>query len=343
MRRIYKIEALRGFAALYVLIHHLNIGQGSFLKYILQQGQVAVIMFFIISGFVLNLSNRDKIYNGKINFRNYFINRFKRIYPVLISSMIIAYFANCLAKSKFVFFNWQEFVANLFNIQDLARHPGFWYEAFAGNTPLWSLSYEWWFYILFFPITKYVKFEYQRYVALGISIFGFFTYVLYPNQFSIIFEYFIVWWSGVELAQAWKSNKLVSVNNLSFIYGSLFILLALQIIRIYLYSEKLQISYYPIINSLHTTFAIFLISAGLIWYKMKFIGFEYTFGNFKIFGPISYSIYLFHYPLIMKYNFDFFSSTNMQYFCMTIFCFLICYFVEIKFQKKVNQILILKH
>jgi peptidoglycan/LPS O-acetylase OafA/YrhL len=339
MNKISKIEALRGFAALYVLIHHFNLGEGTWFKYIAQQGQVAVIMFFIISGFVLNLSNRDQIYTGKINFKNYFIKRFRRIYPVLFASMLIAYFAACLAESKFVVFNWQEFVANLFNIQDLARHPGCWYEAFAGNTPLWSLSYEWWFYMLFFPLTKYVKFEYQRYIALGISVFGFITYVLYPNQFSIIFEYFIVWWSGVELAQAWKSNKLTNIKNLSFIYGSLIGLLVLQLLRVFLYSEKLQISYYPVINSLHTTFAIFLISAGLIWYKMKFIGFKYTFGYFEFFGPISYSIYLFHYPLVMKYKFPFFGNLTYQYIVMLIVMYLLCNLIEVRLQKKINEVL----
>lgn len=339
MGKVSKIEALRGFAALYVLIHHFNLGEGSWLKYILQQGQVAVIMFFVISGFVLNLSNRDQIISGKVSFRNYFVKRFRRIYPVLVASMILAYLASCLAKGEIVLFNWKEFLANLLNLQDLARHPGCWFEAFAENTPLWSLSYEWWFYMLFFPLTKYIKFENQRYVALGISVFGFFTYVLYPNQFSIIFEYFIIWWSGVELAQAWKSNKLSGFKNLSFIYGSLIILLTLQVVRVFLFSEKLQISYYPIINSFHTTFAIVLISAGLIWYKMKFIGFKYTFGYFEFFGPISYSIYLFHFPLVMKYKFPFFGNLAIQYVVMLTVLYLVCIVIEVKFQKKVNHIL----
>lgn len=339
MGKVSKIEALRGFAALYVLIHHFNLGEGSWLKYILQQGQVAVIMFFVISGFVLNLSNRDQIISGKVSFRNYFVKRFRRIYPVLVASMLLAYIASCLAYGEIVLFNWKEFVANLLNLQDLARHPGCWFEAFAGNTPLWSLSYEWWFYMLFFPLTKYIKFEYQRYVALGISVFGFFTYVLYPNQFSIIFEYFIIWWAGVELAQAWKSSRLSGFKNLSFIYGSLIILLTLQVVRVFLSSEKLQISYYPIINSLHTTFAILLISAGLIWYKIRFIGFKYTLGYFDFFGPISYSIYLFHFPLVMKYKFPFFGSLAIQYIVMLIVLYLLCYLVEVKLQKKVNQIL----
>jgi peptidoglycan/LPS O-acetylase OafA/YrhL len=339
MNKIPKIEALRGFAALYVLIHHFNLGEGTWFKYFSQQGQVAVIMFFIISGFVLNLSNRNQIYEGKIDFKEYFIKRFRRIYPVLFASMLIAYCASCLAESKFVVFNWQEFLANLFNIQDLARHPGYWYEAFAGNTPLWSLSYEWWFYMLFFPLTKYVKFEYQRYVALGITVFGFCSYFIYPNQFSIIFEYFIIWWSGVELAQSWKSNKLSGIKNLSFIYGSLILLFSLQVTRVFIFNENLQISYYPVINSLHTAFAIVLITAGLIWYKMKFIGFKYTLGHLNFFGPISYSIYLFHYPLVMKHVFPFFPSIMVQYITMLLLLVTLCYFVEIKLQKKINTVL----
>lgn len=337
--KISKIEALRGFAALYVLIHHFNLGEGTWLKYLLQQGQVAVIMFFIISGFVLNLSNRDQIYFGKISFRKYFIKRFRRIYPVLFFSMLIAYFAGCLAQSKFVTFNWEEFVANLLNIQDLARHPGYWYEAFAGNTPLWSLSYEWWFYMLFFPIVKYVKFEYQRYVAIAISITGFISYTLFPNQISIILEYFILWWSGIELAEAWKSKQILALKNLIFLYFSLFSLLMLQLSRIFIYRNNLQISYYPVINLMHTAFAIMLITVGLIWYKIKFVGFNKTIGYFKYFGPISYSIYLFHYPLVMKYVFPFFPSLIIQYIMTLIILYFLCIFIEIKLQNKINLFL----
>lgn len=336
MNKISKIEALRGFASLYVLLHHFNLGEGTWLKYLLQQGQVAVIMFFIVSGFVLNLSNRDQIYAGKINFKSYFIKRFKRIYPVLFFAMLISYVAACLAQSKFVVFNWKEFLANLFNIQDLARHPGYWFEAFAGNTPLWSLSYEWWFYMLFFPLVRFVKFENQRYFALGISIFGFVSYTLFPNQISIIFEYFILWWSGVEIAQAWKSKRLFQLTNLSFLYISLVTLLLLQLIRVFVYRDNLQISYYPVINCLHSTFAILLISVGLIWYRFKFVGFNNTFGYFKIFGPISYSIYLFHYPLVMKYVFPFFPTLLIQYIITLIILYFLCNFIEVKLQKKIN-------
>jgi peptidoglycan/LPS O-acetylase OafA/YrhL len=336
MSKISKIEALRGFAAIYVLIHHFNLGEGTWLKYLLQQGQVAVIMFFIVSGFVLNLSNRDQIYSGKINFKRYFIKRFKRIYPVLFFSMLLAYFTACLAQSKFVTFNWKEFAANLINIQDLARHPGYWYEAFAGNTPLWSLSYEWWFYMLFFPLVKFVKFEYQRYIALGVSIIGYLSYTLFPNQISIILEYFILWWSGVEIAQSWKSKKLFELNNLTFLYFSLFTLLCLQLIRVYIYRDNLQISYYPVINCLHSTFALLLITVGLIWYKFKFWGFDKSIGYFKFFGPISYSIYLFHYPLVMKYVFPFFPTLLIQYIVTSIILYFLCIFIEVKLQNKIN-------
>jgi len=111
------------------------------------------------------------------------------------------------------------------------------------------------------------------------------------------------------------------------------------LVRVFMYSGNLQISFYPIINSLHTTFAILLITLGFIWYKIKFIGFQYTLGYFKFFGPISYSIYLFHYPLVMKYKFPFFQNLFIQYLITLIILYFLCIFIEIKLQKKINKIL----
>ena len=30
--------------------------------------------------------------------------------------------------------------------------PGVWVSLVGGNAPLWSLSYEWWFYMAYFPM-----------------------------------------------------------------------------------------------------------------------------------------------------------------------------------------------
>ena len=84
--KVYKLEALRGFSLLYVVLHHslphkiivagINIGN------LFRFGQEAVILFFLLSGFVINYAFQT----GKNKtFRTYFLKRFSRIYiPLLI-------------------------------------------------------------------------------------------------------------------------------------------------------------------------------------------------------------------------------------------------------------------
>ena len=88
------IQGLRAIAVILVLLFHFETR--------VQGGYLGVDMFFVISGFVLNLSNRDQIISGKVSFRNYFVKRFRRIYPVLVASMILAYLASCLAKGEII-------------------------------------------------------------------------------------------------------------------------------------------------------------------------------------------------------------------------------------------------
>src|SRR5438477_8597718 len=199
------LEALRGLAALYVVFHHMTLNQTSWWAYPLQEGQGAVILFFVLSGFVIYYSSQ-KITAKKISFSDYFIKRFRRIYPLFIASMIVAYIARCFIMHTLLPLDDGNLAGNLINLQDIKRIPNNWFQPYYGNNPLWSLSYEWWFYILFFPIFKYIKEKLQVIVALGISVFGFITFILYNNKISITLEYFFIWWSGVEIARAWLAE-----------------------------------------------------------------------------------------------------------------------------------------
>lgn len=79
--------------------------------------------------------------------------------------------------------------------------------------------------MIYFPIHKFVQVKYQKYVALTISIIGFLTYSIYPNQVSIICEYFICWWLGVEIANAWMKREKISLKSFWFIHFAALIML----------------------------------------------------------------------------------------------------------------------
>ena len=83
--KLQKLEAIRGFSALYVVLFHMlpqkiyvfgiNIG------FLFRFGSEAVIMFLILSGFVIKYSWEK---NPNKTFKTYFLKRFVRIYIPLL-------------------------------------------------------------------------------------------------------------------------------------------------------------------------------------------------------------------------------------------------------------------
>ncbi|MEM9542671.1 MAG: acyltransferase [Cyanobacteria bacterium P01_E01_bin.42] len=339
-RYIRKFDSLRGFAAIYVLIYHC-VDKADFIPSILKAaflsfGQEAVMMFFLLSGFVIYLS-----YASNLNIRNYLIRRFRRIYfPFLISLFISGFIF--LANNKFIKnFSWFDLLGNILMLQDIAfLKPGTWFEPFLGNVVLWSLSYEWWFYIFFIFINKTIfKNERRIYMIFGISIFSHCFYWIYPNQISLFLSYFSIWWSGVEMAGVFVRYKRFPLARVKPILISLYSTCALTAIPIF-FSDKIELGIYPFLTFRHFFIASFLLTVAIIWhrYKMKF--FNNIFGVFTIFGPISYSIYLFHYPILLQWQLsNYIDSIWIVYLIKVALLFGLCYLVDIKLQPIVNRYL----
>ena len=161
-------------------------------------GQEAVILFFLLSGFVIYYAS---LRGARIlRFGNYFSHRFRRIWPTFLISLALAYVASCIGASQSG--GWRQFLGNLAMLQDNSfLKKGVWVDTFAGNTPLWSLSYEWWFYMMFYPIISLLFFQPRRQMVLtfSLSVLGFLSYQAIPNQISLFLGYFFIWWVGVEL------------------------------------------------------------------------------------------------------------------------------------------------
>jgi peptidoglycan/LPS O-acetylase OafA/YrhL len=74
------IDGLRGIAILSVILHHSSVGH-SWNVWI--DGTIGVHIFFIISGFLITtLLLKEKVKKGKVSFKNFYIRRVLRIFPV---------------------------------------------------------------------------------------------------------------------------------------------------------------------------------------------------------------------------------------------------------------------
>jgi len=129
-------------------------------------GHEAVVVFFVISGLLVGGTAIDKYAKGRFDPADFVIHRFSRIYIVLIPALAacslldhagLAYFNGSLLYTQgsqpnyhTVFaenMDWGTALANLFMMQHISSNM------FGSDGPLWSLSYEWWYYSLFFLAT----------------------------------------------------------------------------------------------------------------------------------------------------------------------------------------------
>lgn len=189
MKKFAAIEGLRGWLAWTVVLAHLsqtsNIHAKGLGPEILKTGQFSVLIFVIISGFVITHLVTEK----PEPYADYLIRRFMRIFPLFSVTCIVGYFTNDLlvdvasrvpwAEDK-VFATWASAVARS-NHEFLFAHalahltmlhgaisdnilP---FSQYAFNAPAWSLSLEWQFYLVA-PFV--VKLAHERRAILAIAI-----------------------------------------------------------------------------------------------------------------------------------------------------------------------------
>ncbi len=145
--KLNSLEIVRGLAAFTVVINHL-IGKTAYFQehsnFITQLigtwGTEAVLIFFVLSGIVIGIS-QDRNPKNKIQF---LINRIIRIWPIMLLSIVITVFNN------FIFLNeqtsWKIIWGNVFFLGTLQSYI---IPVLNNNPVLWSLSFEMFFYIVF--------------------------------------------------------------------------------------------------------------------------------------------------------------------------------------------------
>lgn len=160
----YHFDFIRGTAAILVLLNHFrniffvpyaeveNQNIFSLLIYSFSGlGHEAVMVFFVLSGFFISNSVIKSL--DKWSWKYYFVNRLTRLYIVLIPALLITLLLDFVGMYFFDYsffphnmserINLDVFIGNILFLQ------GFETTVFGSNDPLWSLSYEFWYYLLF--------------------------------------------------------------------------------------------------------------------------------------------------------------------------------------------------
>lgn len=146
---IKTLTSLRFFAALSIVIFHYTYEIDALRNGLPGRFYTGVDFFFILSGFILTHSYIRAIEEGTFSARDFYIKRFARIYPVHIVTLILS----ALTTAATLFYwgvgfdtgdRWGCLASSVLMVQAWGLHakPCF-------NNPSWSISAEWFAYLLF--------------------------------------------------------------------------------------------------------------------------------------------------------------------------------------------------
>jgi peptidoglycan/LPS O-acetylase OafA/YrhL len=305
--RLNKLEAVRGFAAVYVVLYHtvslfFATRRGWAIPFLF--GPEAVTVFFVLSGFVIYYST--VVNPVDLLIRNYAIKRVRRIYPIFIFALVLSYVSYLISARHIAMPDWKMLAGNLLMLQDFSSKPGVWVGTFYNNGPLWSLSYEWWFYVMFIVLVRMTR---QRRLRLQcawmISLIGIISYNVHPNQVAMFMMYFMIWWSGVELATEYIDTGKVTLGRQAVPWVGLVLLSIgwlVPVARAIDHHQHLIMNACPMLLTRHILAAVLLVPLAIAWQECRFAGFKYLVGPFSFFAPMSYAIYVIHYPIASALN-----------------------------------------
>ena len=164
------IDAVRWIAALIVALHHCNnvfVNQADIMKaehdapvyvwwfltsYTFAHG--AVVVFFVLSGFLVGGGAVNRARAGKPYLRNYLIDRSSRIYIVLVPALALSVLLDLVGQRVFAGLGvyehpvYQAALKLEYIPATLVSLQAIWFPTFGTNAALWSLGMEFWYYVV---------------------------------------------------------------------------------------------------------------------------------------------------------------------------------------------------
>lgn len=152
----YWLDLLRFVAAFLVVLNHSRNDffvmygdlpadqQGaltSIFYFIARLGHESVVIFFVLSGFLVGGIGLERLASNNFKYRSYLIDRVSRIMTPLFGAVVL-FFITCLLTNEP--FDWLTAIGNLLSLQ------GIFCKCLV--SPFWSLAFEVWFYIMLFAV-----------------------------------------------------------------------------------------------------------------------------------------------------------------------------------------------
>ena len=317
------IDGLRAIAVISVILFH-------FSNKILPAGFVGVDIFFVISGFLITSIIYREMLSGKFSFIEFYKRRIKRIMPAFFACIVVTTIVgfSIVTKNDMKPFA-RSIISSIFSAANIYFYKTLktgYFDDNSHETPLlhmWSLGVEEQFYMLWpFVLVILTKINYRLLVSVvSLMIFTSFAYAEIALHSDAKFVYYIIFTRAGELLMGsllgllslnidnrkspTKVLELISITGLVLIVWSI------------IYTDK---SHFPGIGAIWPCLGTCMII---------YAGF---FGNCVVnkclalkpivfIGLISYSLYLWHWPVIAFSNYLYLSHNSYYGVVFTILTF----------------------
>jgi peptidoglycan/LPS O-acetylase OafA/YrhL len=314
------LDLIRAVAACAVMVGHLralffvDFGHVSHKSWPLEAlyfftgfGHQAVIVFFVLSGFLISSTVIRSHVLGKWSWRYYVINRATRLYVVLIPGMLFGFFwdrlGSWLFAAKGIYahplsdlgpavplqnLSLGTLLGNLLFLQTILC------ETFGSNGPLWSLANEFWYYVLF-PVALVAGLAWAR-RRIRVAI-PFTCLVILIAAFvgrSILIG-FLIWLAGCALVFLYSKvqvrSRFATLSMLCFFSILAGVTLAVARVR----------QWDPMLSDLELGFVFTLFLFGLLQYQVREDSSPYSAVAHRLAG-FSYSLYVLHFPFLLFFR-----------------------------------------
>lgn len=293
-----QMHSIRGASAIAVVIGHANqiliaptFSNASFVLGLISQ--FAVMIFFVLSGFLIEKSISKNVMRnkGKFSSAEYFTDRAFRIMPALVFSSLLMYCLFILAPHVFQSgsheylpgshqlaragfnFDWREVYGSLVFMN------GFYTITPDANGALWSLSIEVWYYIMASLIFILARRPVMLFAALILIL-------LAGRHYQPFFFYLPVWFAGFFLSMAHNRGALKATNLLAA--GAYLLGFISLTIAFFSYKNPGVITYFNISGGLFFACLLGLMLKGKLCFPKIFSGA----------AGYSYTLYIAHVPVL---------------------------------------------
>jgi len=302
------LDLLRAIAAFTVVLHHLRWYEysGGYLSWF-QYGNEAVIVFFVLSGYVIGFVSESK----ESGLKGFLLKRVSRIWSVLIPALVLSIFVEFLI---FTDFSTREIAHKFYIVKDtLLFLNENWTnkEGLNSNYVFWSLAFEFWYYIFFAAL----------FIIRGKAGWALFILTIIFTGYKIILL-FPIWLLGYIIFKS-QNKKLLATKKQSF-YGYFLSLILFLLIIIFCQDLKneFSINYLPLGDAriffyqyiIGLAFGVHLFFANHFFNRLEYSCLELIMKPIRFFSSISFAVYCFHTPIIyiVKFIWNYNQASIMQ-------------------------------